>query len=215
MNSTNTITLRKGSLIVFEGIDGTGKSTQLSLLHESLSKAGYSVVTTREPTQGKYGQRIRELYGNRNTVSREEELELFILDRKDHINSFLSPQLNDKKVVLCDRYFLSTIAYQGAAGLDIDFLKKSNDFAPKPDLALLLQLPPHASTSRITKDRGDTLNDFEQLESLKKVEKIFNTLSFPYIHRIDADRSIKDIHNEIYGVVEEYLKTITVYPDEL
>ncbi|MDH3776874.1 MAG: dTMP kinase, partial [Desulfobulbaceae bacterium] len=100
-----------GLFIVFEGIDGTGKSTQLHLLAEKLRQLGYAVVATREPTNGPYGQKIRKLFVDRGSVSQEEELELFIADRDQHVKEIIKPALSDGCVVICDRYYLSTIAY--------------------------------------------------------------------------------------------------------
>lgn len=205
MEPKNSITLTKGCLIIFEGIDGTGKSTQLKLLNEALLSKGYDVVTTREPTNGRFGKKIRELYINRGNVSREEELELFIQDREEHVEVFLAPMLSKKKIILCDRYYLSTIAYQGAAGMNVRMIEEKNAFAPTPDIALLFQLSPRTSIQRITQKRGDELNDFEQEDSLQAVEKIFNSLSYPFIQKIDAEHSVENIHGSVLNLVEGYL----------
>ena len=197
--------LPKGLLIIFEGIDGTGKSTQLQLLADHLDRAGYSTVTTREPTSGTYGQQIRQLYINRDGVSKEEELQLFIEDRKEHVAKLLTPSLQEGKIVLCDRYFLSTAAYQGAVGFDPIEIIKMNDFAPTPDIAFLFQLSPDLSIERITSGRGDTLNDFEQKESLEKVRTIFNSLKLPYIKNIDASLSIDSVHQQIVNKITPLL----------
>lgn len=207
MDLTEKIILRKGILVVFEGIDGTGKSTQLSLLETALKERGLPVVTTREPTNGKYGRMIRELYVKRDNVTKKEELELFIQDRKEHVKNFLSPSLSEKMIVLCDRYFLSTIAYQGAAGIDIEEVKEKNSFAPVPDICFLFQLSTQESVERITLGRGESLNDFEQEESLAKVAKIFDSLTFPYIRKIKAEQSINELHKHILEQVEEYIET--------
>ena len=125
--------IKKGTFIVFEGIDGTGKSTQIKLLANTLVKLGHKVVLTREPTEGVYGQKIRALYQNRSAVSASEELELFIKDRREHIESVIKPALEAGNVVLCDRYFLSTAAYQGGAGCDPETIFARHRFAPEPD----------------------------------------------------------------------------------
>lgn len=145
---------RTGLLIVFEGTDGTGKSTQLQLLAKALQEKGLPVLTTREPTEGEYGQKIRQLYAHRHTVSLERELDLFLADRKEHVEQLLSPALRSGKVILCDRYYLSTVAYQGAAGLDPQLILSLNDFAPEPDLALLFHAPIQTGVSRIIQGRG-------------------------------------------------------------
>ena len=205
--------LKKGCLIVFEGIDGTGKSTQLQLLEKHLSiGCGLNVICTREPTDGVYGRKIRALYNNREGVTLEEELGLFIKDRQDHVHNLIEPALAEKKVILCDRYYLSTIAYQGAAGSDTEAIARMNNFAPEPDLALLFQLSPEISIKRITQKRGDSLNDFEQHESLKKVADIFENMNFPYIQRIDSQQTVEKVHQDVVGVVETYLNNLMVQP---
>lgn len=191
----------QGQLIIFEGIDGTGKSTQIDMLAERLRTEGYEPVVTREPTNGSYGQKIRGLYMNRETVSKEEELQLFIDDRKEHVEDLLKPSLAAGKIVLCDRYYLSTAAYQGAAGSDPDEILQKNSFAPPPDLALMFELSPEESIKRITASRGDTLNDFEQKESLMAVKNIFDQMQFDYIQKIDASRSIDEVHQQVVSVV--------------
>lgn len=197
--------LTKGILIVFEGIDGTGKTTQLSLLKEKLRGKGLPVVTTREPTSGKYGKKIRALYQNRGNVSKQEELELFIKDRQEHVETLLQPELDEKKIILCDRYFLSTIAYQGANGFEVDELVILNDFAPRPDICFLFQLSPTKSTERITGGRGEELNDFEQEESLAQVAEIFSSLTFPFIQRVEADVTVAQLHHRILTKTTNYL----------
>ncbi|HID03722.1 MAG TPA: dTMP kinase [Desulfobacterales bacterium] len=201
MMSTN----KPGLLIVFEGTDGTGKSTQLKLLAAALEKKGISVVSTYEPTDGKYGKQIRALFTDRKKISREEELDLFLADRKDHIDKLITPALQSAKIVLCDRYFLSTIAYQGAAGLDPEYILSRNYFAPVPDLALLFHAPIETGVRRITEGRGDTLNDFEKEDYLRKVAMQFEQLQLPYIKRIDAARDINTIHGEVLEHVNSLL----------
>ncbi len=187
------VTTQSGLLIVFEGIDGTGKSTQISLLEGFLEKQGFQVTTTREPTQGRFGQRIRELYQDRQAATPEQELELFLSDRREHVETLIIPSLEEGRIVLCDRYYLSTAAYQGAAGLDPQRIIEQNHFAPAPDLAFILEIDAEESINRITISRGDRLNDFEQLESLKKVDKIFKSLHCPYIRRIDGSQTIDQV----------------------
>lgn len=196
---------RNSLFVVFEGIDGTGKSTQMRLLSEALRDRRYCVVETREPTSGEFGQQIRSLYLKRSTVSAEEELELFIKDRRQHIDTLILPSLNEGRIVLCDRYFLSTAAYQGAAGCDPDRIISLHEFAPDPDLAIILEVDPEVSIKRITETRGDALNDFEQLESLKKVDSIFRKMDLPYIVRIDGSLPEKEVHRQVLALVDKLL----------
>jgi dTMP kinase len=202
MNQRRKLTPGKGLLIVFEGTDGTGKSTQLKLLAAVLKKKGLKVISSFEPTNGSFGKKIRELYSNRKDTSLEEELDLFLSDRKEHVDTLIAPALNSGKIVLCDRYYLSTIAYQGAAGLDPMEILKKNAFAPEPDLALLFYAPIQTGITRITKNRGEALNDFEKEEYLEKVTTQFEQMDFPYIQRIDANRSIEEIHQDVLHFVQ-------------
>lgn len=192
---------KRGVLIVFEGTDGTGKSTQLSLLEKFLQNNHYPVITTREPTEGTYGQQIRQLYMHRDSRTPREELELFLADRKEHVDNLINPSLASGKIVLCDRYFLSTVAYQGAIGFDVNELLSLNSFAPNPDIALLFHAPLDTGEKRITEGRGESLNDFEQIENLQKVAAIFKSLSLPFIQRISAQGSIEDIHAKVLAQV--------------
>ena len=216
--------MNKGLLIVFEGIDGTGKSTQMSLLATALMEKGFAVVETREPTNGPFGQQIRALYTHRNGVSREQELELFLADRREHVQNLLVPALQEGKIVLCDRYFLSTAAYQGTTlglgeggslssgaisdGFSPAEIIEKNNFAPDPDLALLFCAPPKIGIERITQGRGETLNDFEQESALNKVAAIFDRLDLPYIHRVNASGSIESIHQSVLQAVAPLLRTM-------
>ncbi|MGB3212773.1 MAG: dTMP kinase [Desulforhopalus sp.] len=200
--------LRQGLLIVFEGTDGTGKSTQLRLLSHYLQDRGYPVITTREPTDGPYGQKIRELYVNRDKYSQEEELTLFLADRREHVQQLLAPALEEGNIILCDRYFLSTAAYQGAIGFNPEDILELNRFAPDPDLALLFQAPLDTGLDRITSGRGDTLNDFEQKENLQRVAAIFSSIIRPYIQPIDASGSIEEVHRLVIDCVSPLLPAL-------
>jgi len=202
---------RRGILIVFEGTDGTGKSTQLRLLDQYLQDKGYPVITTREPTDGQFGQKIRSLYMNRNKYTQNEELELFLADRREHVQQLLLPALTQGKVILCDRYFLSTAAYQGARGFDPENILGLNRFAPDPDLALLFQVPLEIGLKRITSGRGEKPNDFEQSENLTKVAAIFSSLKRSYIQPIDASGSINEVHQEI---IEHVTPLLSIFSND-
>ena len=185
-----------GKLIVFEGIDGMGKSCQLQLLAAVLRQRGLPIATSREPTDGSHGLAIRKMIKNRADYRPEEELTAFIADRRQHVEEFLGPQLAAGNNVLCDRYYLSTIAYQGAMGLDVREIIAAHDFAPPPDLALLLDAEPGIGVARIH-GRGDTPNDFERLNYLDKVRRIFAALSCPFIRRIDAGQPMATVQRRI------------------
>ena len=193
--------MNTGTLIAFEGIDGTGKSTQLPLLAGYLRSLGYVVIETREPTTGPYGQKIRALYQNRQQVTREQELELFVLDRRQHVAECIQPALEQGHIVLTDRYYFSTAAYQGAAGCDPAAIFRCNSFAPEPDLALFLEMTAAESVARIRELRGESLNDFEQQDQLEKVAALFASFSHGCILRIHAARPVQEVQASIREAV--------------
>ncbi len=195
-----------GLLIAFEGIDGTGKTTQIRLLAEKLTARGYQVVATREPTDGPYGRRIRELFTKRHHVSVQEELDLFMADRKEHVREVIAPSLAAGKIVLTDRYYFSTAAYQGATGQDPEKIIKLNQaFAPAPDLVLLLMVPPHIGVHRIKTLRQESLNDFEKESSLEKVSEIFDNLKGDFIKRVDGTQPVEEVHKRIMAYVDDLI----------
>lgn len=200
---------QQGILIALEGVDGTGKSTQARLLAEALRLAGRSVVLTREPTDGFYGKKIRQLFASRATVSRIEELDLFLADRREHVTQVIAPALAAGDIVITDRYYLSTVAYQGAAGLDpLEILEKNKAFAPAPDLVFLLTLPVNKGLERIRILRREELNAFEQESSLEQVAQIFNCMSGEVIRRVDGAGSTAEVHREIMRQTLLYLKKL-------
>src|SRR5579862_9479426 len=109
-------------LIAVEGIDGAGKTTQVKMLRDALERAGLAVVASKEPTSGQWGRIIKEsATSGRRTP--EEELDLFIKDRAEHVENLIAPAMKDGKIVLLDRYFYSTIAYQGSRGANVEQVK--------------------------------------------------------------------------------------------
>jgi dTMP kinase len=197
--------MESGMLVAFEGIDGTGKSTQVQLLARFLKEQGFPVVTTYEPTDSKYGQKIRSLYKDRSSCTPEEELNLFLEDRRLHVEKFIRPELAAGKIILTDRYYYSTAAYQGATGMDPDEIFARNSFAPRPSLVLLLTMDPEVSIARIREGRGEELNAFEQLDQLRKVADHFASFPDPCIARINADQSPEQVHEDIRITVQERL----------
>jgi dTMP kinase len=187
---------KRGWLFVFEGIDGTGKSTQCSKMAEYLNTKEVPCVHLREPTDGVWGQKIREILTvGRGSVTREEELTWFIEDRKEDVEKNILPALLQNKVVLLDRYYYSTAAYQGALGLNPDSIINDNEmFAPVPDRAYIFSATPEDCLARIEKSR-ETQSSFEKLEYLKSVQKIFDTFKGDNIKRISSNKTIEDIHD--------------------
>ena len=128
--------LKKGFLVAFEGIDGAGKTTQAHLLHKKLKRKEYDVILSKEPTDSIYGLRIKKLAQSERAITKPiDEYELFLNDRKIHVKDKIKPSLEQKKIVILDRYYFSTIAYQGALGLNPKKIKDDNEsFAPIPEI---------------------------------------------------------------------------------
>jgi dTMP kinase len=176
-----------GRLVVFEGLDGCGKSTQLERAAERLRAGGYDPFVTREPTDGAWGRRIREMAKSGRAVAPEEELRWFVEDRREHAERELRPALSDDRLVLCDRYFVSSVAYQGARGLDwLGILAESEAEFPLPDLVLLFEIAPEQGLERVHARGGELETVFERADFLERVAKIFAAIDRPYLERIDA-----------------------------
>lgn len=183
--------LDKGLLIAIEGIDGAGKTTQAKRLEELLSP-DFFVLRTKEPTDGKWGAKLRQS-AQTGRLSPEDELELFIKDRKEHVRDELAPALERGEIVIVDRYYFSNAAYQGARGLDPEQTLRLNEkFAPEPGLVILIEVPPKVGISRIRK-RGDKENLFEAEDSLLAVDKVFRAIERKPIWRVDGTLSAEDI----------------------
>ena len=188
----------RGKFIVFEGIDGTGKSTQVQLLTQALQEQGFEVVTSREPTDGPYGKKLRATMET-GRLEPEEELALFHEDRRDHVEHLILPALEAGKVVILDRYYFSTMAYQGARGFDPANIREQNEaFAPTPDHVLLLDLSVDAALDRIGQRDGSG-NTFEHRENLESCARTFASLQDPFIHRVDASQSPQEVHAQVWA----------------
>ena len=203
-----------GTFIVLEGIDGAGKSTQARLLAEWFQERGEEVVLTKEPTDTAFGKLIRRLVltGGREgiidgaRISHEAEALLFAADRAEHVEKLIKPSLKAGKIVISDRYFYSSLAYQWARGLDLEWLIDLNRFAVRPDLAILLDLPVKESMKRL---RSRSIkSEFDKIAELQKaVRENYLKLAerFPEMKIVNALASVEDIHSDIVALVEHEL----------
>ena len=153
-------------LIAFEGLDGSGKTTQARLLFEKLSQS-YSCILTKEPTDGPIGLFARDnMKSSTNKDTMENTLLMeafFIADRIDHVNSVIKPGLESGKVVITDRYVLSTIAYGGVVGIDTVWLAELNKSFPTPDITFLMDIDTQAAMERLK--MPDDIVGFVELRS--------------------------------------------------
>ena len=189
-------------LINLEGIDGCGKSTQSQFLMEKFESDNEKTILLKEPTNGKYGQMLWNMLSGKIEATTEEILELFVLDRKEHVNEKIKPALDESKIVLMDRYYYSTMAYQVAAGIDVNRIRRDNHFAPKPDIVLVFDLPADLAMKRV---RSHSVADvFEKEEHLEKVRKAYLDLENDSLVRIiDATRTPEEIFDEVWKLVSE------------
>ena len=185
-----------GTFLVFDGIDGAGKTTQVAIFAENLTRHGAEVVTSKEPTDGPWGQKIRAS-AQTGRMSLDDELEAFIQDRREHVREVIEPALARGATVILDRYLYSTIAYQGSRGGDVEAVREAMAEFPEPDLAVILDVDPELGRSRVSA-RDGAPNHFEDHEQLAKARAIFQSLEGPNIVHVDGSASIEDVTQAIF-----------------
>ncbi|PPS23238.1 dTMP kinase [Brachyspira murdochii] len=191
-----------GKLIVIEGIDGSGKSTHGMLLTNELNNIGIKSIYTFEPTHAYFGSKLRESILSKD-LKPEEELSLFIADRKEHVQNMIKPAINDGYAVILDRYMYSSIAYQGAKGIDREYIYNLHkDFIIEPDLVFIFHLPIETALNRIMEKRG-FVDRFENKNYLKKVDEIFSSFNAANIHHINADKDEEALKNELMQIIRD------------
>lgn len=186
----------QGILVAIEGVDGAGKTTISALLAQYLGERGIACALSKEPTGLSYGRQLRES-AKSGRLSVEQELELFLKDRIDHAERSIRPALAYGAVVILDRYYWSTAAYQGARGVDpLEIIAQNEAHVPRPDLVLLLDVDPASGLDRV-RIRGDIPNEFEKVQGLAEARVIFNQLHERHPEfsvRLDASAPLRDIH---------------------
>jgi len=195
---------KRGAFICLEGLDGSGKTTQAKMLAEKL-KAGYNAVYTAEPSRGKIGTFIRKhcLYGEKRLPSAVEAL-LFAADRMEHVATEILPAVEQGRLVISDRYLYSSIAYQGATGLSIEWIETINEYALKPDLAVFIDVDPKTAMKRLKPNKSV----MENLETQQKVREIYlKFVEKGSLVRINGNQPKTTVARELYAVVKRFLDT--------
>ncbi|MCC6485620.1 MAG: dTMP kinase [Armatimonadetes bacterium] len=202
----------RGVFITFEGVEGAGKSTQIALVAQALRDRGYTVCLTREPGGEPLAEKIRQLLLDSTDDPPTPRTELLLMQaaRAQHVDRLIRPHLEAGEVVICDRFYHSTIAYQGfARGLDTEFIQRSTDFAVDsvhPTVTLVLDIPPEEGLLRQSKRNRMESEDIgfhqrvregflEQVKALPATVKL-----------VDAHGSVEEVHQRVMCVLEPILK---------
>ena len=195
---------KKGIFIVIEGLDGSGKTTQAKLLAKKLEKT-YKVLLTAEPSLGKIGTFIREdcLFEEKRLPTEAEAL-LFAADRIEHMQNEVKPALDDGKLVICDRYIYSSLAYQGSAGLSLDWIKTINARALQPDFSIFIDVAPEKVIERLQRKKSV----METLETQQRVREVYlKYVEKGELIRVNGDNSKDVVAEELYAKVSTLLKS--------
>ncbi len=201
-----------GFLFVLEGIDGSGKTSACEAVLIRLQNDGYNVIHLREPTnESPWGREMRER-SPKGEITPEEELELFIRDREWHVVNRIGPALEAGKVVLLDRYFFATGAYQSTV-MDLhwsEILRRNREeiSAPEPDIVFILDVPAEIGLKRATGRTGQANLQFEKLDRLVKVRQAYLEIAkndTAKIRLIDARKSLEKVVDEVYDIITDYI----------
>jgi dTMP kinase len=195
--------------IVIEGIDGSGKTTQAKALCESLSKLGYDIVEEREPTDGVIGKFIRQVLGEKVRLDLMSLQLLFVVDRNEHVKAI--KHAIENSIVICDRYYYSTIAYGEASGIERRYLEDMNSIFPVPDKTFFIDLSPEKAVERIASSRAKT-EIFEKLEFMERISKSYSKFTESNIEHIDGDKGITEITEELLSRTKAFLEERGIKP---
>ena len=198
------MTAKNGMFICLEGLDGSGKTTHTNRLIRNLQKQGIDAVYTTEPSHNVLGTFIRSSVLEAKTrAPRVIEAVLFALDRIEHLEKDVIPALKNGKVVVSDRCIYSSLAYQGAAGLDVEWIEEINRFALPPDLAIYIDVSPEVVIKRIRRKKSI----MEKLETQRKVQQVYlNYVNKGKLLSINGDRQKAEVEKSILELVLNFLQ---------
>ena len=202
----------QGLFITFEGGDGSGKSTQIKLLNDYLISKGYDVVLTREPGGTPISEKIREIILDKNNTEMDPVTEAFLYasSRAQHVAEKIKPALDAGKIVICDRFVDSSLAYQGYGRNLGDMVWEINKYAVNgtmPDITFLFKVDPEVGMKRATARSEKDRLEQEKIEFHKRLYEGYLQIEkdFDRIVGIDAERDIEAIHADVIQAVDELL----------
>ena len=209
--------MKQGLFITLEGPEGSGKSTVIKLIEEYLKDKNIEFISTREPGGIEISEQIREIILNKNNTAMDSRTEalLYAAARRQHLVERVIPALEENKVVICDRFVDSSLAYQGyARGIGMDQVMEINRFAIDkymPDLTIYLDIDPRLGLERISKNKDREVNrlDLEKLDFHKRVREGYMILlkeNSDRIKLIDASRGILEVFEDIKKLLKNILK---------
>jgi len=193
----------KGVFICIEGLDGCGKTTQAKLLVRRLRKSRDAMYTA-EPSSGKIGKFIKKhcLHSEKRSSGVVEAL-LFAADRFEHVENTILPTLKKGKTVVSDRYVYSSLAYQGATGLDLEWIERINEHAVRADLAIFVDVDPETVVKRL-KPRRSVM---ENLETQRKVRELYlKFVERGELVRVDGNKPKSEVARDIAALVQSFMK---------
>lgn len=191
---------KKGVFIVFEGIDGCGKDTHIEILAKKLTAAGFQVTKTYEPWESEEAALLKKIAADgERKITPEEEADLYLQDRLKHARQVIIPALEEGRIVLCNRYYYSTMAYQGALGADPKKILEANERSvPIPDLVLMLKVGIDEGLRRIRARGKGIAKGYEKYEYLRKVSSILYNINSEKIITINTERPYQAVSDEIF-----------------
>jgi dTMP kinase len=195
----------KGVFICIEGLDGSGKTTHAHRIVRNLQKNGFDAVYTTEPSTGDLGKFIRSsaVLEGKKRVPRVVEALLFAIDRVEHLEKDVKPALEKRKIVISDRCVYSSLAYQGAAGLDLTWIEEINRMALPADLAIYIDVPPEVVVKRIRRKKSV----METLDTQRKVQEVYmKYVTNGQLVAVDGDKKKAAVTESILAVIMDFLE---------
>jgi dTMP kinase len=196
---------KKGAFICIEGLDASGKTTHARRLVRDLKQRGFKAMYTTEPSPSEIGKFIRTyILQRKERVPSAVEALLFAVDRVVHLEQRVKPALQKGIIIISDRYVYSSLAYQGAAGLDLNWIEEINRSAVSPDLAIYINVAPEILIKRMKWRKKSVM---EQLQIQRKVQQVYLKLvNDGRLVRVDGNRSINEVARDILTLVLDFLK---------